>query len=272
MQTSLQNQGQAAQGIQAGATSLQNQAGQLNAALPATMTGIQGAITSGGNQQGTTGVNQNAVGQQAINYDTNTSATNLSQANPALSSFYNSEMTGGLNQQTQLNAQNQLQQQEGQNVANLNNSAAPGVNQNNLKQQMQNSELTQSTNLAGSLAGQNQTTMQQGAQGVASTAGGLDTQTMNMLQSALTGSSGLNTSSLTNLLSVLGLGTSAATAGTTATNDSNSALGGLFSGYGTQATDFGAQAQQNEQATGLSFGQLIGGIGSAAGSAAKAGA
>jgi hypothetical protein len=260
MQTSLQNQGLAANQINANSSSLTSQAGMLNAPLPATMSGISSAIASGGNQQGTTGVNQNQVGQQAINYDTNTSATNLSQANPALQNFYSGEMKNGLNQQTQNNAQNQLQQQEGLNAAQLKNSAAPGTNQNNQMQQMQNSELGQSANLAGNLAGQSQQVMQQGAQGVASTAGGLDTQTMNMLSQALSGSQGLNSTSLQNLMSVLGLGTASAGQAATDTANANQAQGGLFSGYSGQASQFGQQAASNSQSSGL------GGIlGSAAG-------
>jgi hypothetical protein len=220
------------------------------------MSGISSAIASGGNQSGTTGVNQNQVGQQAINYDTNTGGTNLAGANSSLQNFYSGEMKNGLNQQTQQNAQSQLQQQEGLNAAQLKNSAAPGTNQNNQMQQMQNSELGQSANLAGNLAGQNQSTMAQGAAGVASTAGGLDTQTMNMLQQAMSGSQGLNTSSLQNLMSVLGLGTASAGQAATDTANANQAQGGLFSGYSGQASQFGQQAASNSQNSGL--GSIVG--------------
>jgi hypothetical protein len=215
------------------------------------MSGISSAIASGGNQSGTTGVNQNAVGQQAINYETNTGGTNLASATPGLNTFYQGEMKNGLNQQTQLNAQNQLQQQFGQSEAAIKNSAAPGTNTANQQQQAQNQLISGSTNLAGNLAGQNQSTMAQGAAGVASTAGGLDTQTMNMLTSALSGSQGLNTTSLANLMSVLGLGTGAAASGAADIGAANTSQGGLFTGYGTQAGTFGQQAASNSQSSGL---------------------
>lgn len=295
MQTSLANQGLAANQINANSASLTSQAGMLNSPLPATMSGISSAIASGGNQSGTTGVNQNAVGQQAIGYETNTGGTNLAQANsglssfykneqqqglstPGVSNFYQSEMANGLNQQTQNNAQNQLQQQFGQSEAAIKNSAAPGTNTANQQQQAQNQLISGSTNLAGSLAGQsqaiqaqgaqgvsntalqNQQSMQQGAQGVASTAGGLDTQTMQMLQNALSGSQGLNSTTLQNLISVLGLGTASAGQASNDIANANQAQGGLFSGYSGQAAQFGQQAASNSQSSGL------GGIlGSAAG-------
>ncbi len=321
MQTSLANQGLAANQINAGSSALMSQAGQLNAPLPATMSaisnnigavspglqsGLATAVNSGGNLSGQTGVNQNAVGQQAIGYETNTGGTNLSQANPALSSFYQGqmggqsavgqatpglnsfyqgEMTGGLNQQTQMNAQNQLQQQLGQQEANLNRTAAPGMNQNNQRQQMQNAELGQSANLAGNLAGQSQaiqaqgaqglattaqnqtTAAQQGAQGVASTAGSLDTQTMQMLQNALSGSQGINSEQLQNLMSVLSLGTQAvgqgaasAAQGASDIGAATTAQGQMFSGYSGQASQFGQQAASNQQNSGLGsvFGQAAG--------------
>ena len=259
-QTALQNQGTAAAGISSGISSLNNQAGMLNSPLPATMQGISGAIASGGNQSGTTGVNQNQQAQNLVNYAGNTGGTQLSGANQGLQSFYSGEMKNGLNQQTQLNAQNQLQQQQGMNMANLQNSAAPGTNLNNQKQQMQNSELGQSANLAGNLAGQNQSIMAQGAQGVASTAGNLDTQTMNMLSTANTAGQGINSTALQNLISVLGLGTGTAGQAETATNAANTAGSDLFSGYGTQATNFGTQAASTASSNQQSSGNLLGSV------------
>ena len=259
-QTALQNQGTAAAGISSGITSLNNQAGMLNAPLPATMQGIQGAIGTGGNQSGTTGVNQNQLASNLTNYASNTGGTQLSGANQGLQSFYSGEMKNGLNQQTQLNAQNQLQQQQGINMANLQNTAAPGTNLNNQKQQMQNSELGQSANLASNLAGQNQSIMAQGASGVASTAGNLDTQTMNMLSTANTAGQGINSTALANLISVLGLGTGTAGQAETATNAANTAGSDLFSGYGTQATNFGQQAASTAAANQTSAGNLLGSV------------
>jgi len=259
-QTALQNQGTAAAGISSGISSLNNQAGMLNSPLPATMQGISGAIASGGNQSGTTGVNQNQQAQNLVNYAGNTGGTQLSGANQGLQNFYSGEMNNGLNQQTQLNAQNQLQQQQGMNMANLQNSAAPGTNLNNQKQQMQNSELGQSANLAGNLAGQNQSIMAQGAQGVASTAGNLDTQTMNMLSTANTAGQGINSTALQNLISVLGLGTGTAGQAETATNAANTAGSDLFSGYGTQATNFGTQAASTASSNQQSSGNLLGSV------------
>jgi hypothetical protein len=257
-QTALQNQGTAAAGISSGISSLNNQAGMLNSPLPATMQGISGAIASGGNQSGTTGVNQNQQAQNLVNYAGNTGGTQLAGQNSALQGFYSGEMKNGLNQQTQLNAQNQLQQQQGINTANLQNSAAPGTNLNNQKQQMQNSELGQSANLAGNLAGQNQSIMAQGAQGVASTAGNLDTQTMNMLSTANTAGQGINSTALENLIKVLGLGTGTAGQAETATNAANTAGSDLFSGYGTQATNFGTQAASTAASNQTSAGNMLG--------------
>jgi hypothetical protein len=259
-QQALNNQGTAAAGISSGITSLNNQAGMLNSPLPATMQGISGAIASGGNQSGTTGVNQNQQAQNLVNYAGNTGGTQLSGANQGLQSFYSGEMKNGLNQQTQLNAQNQLQQQQGINMANLQNSAAPGTNLNNQKQQMQNSELGQSANLAGNLAGQNQSIMAQGAQGVASTAGNLDTQTMNMLSTANTAGQGINSTALQNLISVLGLGTGTAGQAETAMNAANTAGSDLFSGYGTQAAEFGKQAASTASSNQQSSGNLLGSV------------
>jgi len=279
LSSDLANQGTAAGQMNTGINNLTSTAGMLNSPLASTTSMLQGGLTastpgytsgmgtalsSGGNLSAQTGVNQNQMGQNLVNYDQNTSGTNLSQANPALQSFYGNEMSQGLNQQTQLNAQNQLQQQQGINMANLQNSAAPGTNLNNQKQQMQNSELGQSANLAGNLAGQNQQVMQQGAQGVASTAGALDTQTMSMLQNALSSGQGMNTSQLQNLMSVLGLGTgainqglTASSQGTTAQQGANSTAGSLFSGYTGQLAGDATAASNTAAANQKSAGGLV---------------
>jgi hypothetical protein len=279
MSSDLANQGLAAGQMNTGINNLTSTAGTLNSPLASTTSMLQGGLTaatpgytsgmgtalsSGGNLSNQTGVNQNAVGQQAINYETNTGGTNLASATPGLNTFYQGEMNNGLNQQTQLNAQSQLQQQFGQSEAAIKNNAAPGTNTANQQQQAQNQLISGSTNLAGSLAGQNQQVMQQGAQGVASTAGSLDTQTMNMLTQALSGSQGLNSTTLQNLISVLGLGTGAisqgltsSSQGTAAQQDANSTAGSLFTGYTGQLTGDATAASNTASANQKSAGGLV---------------
>ena len=282
LSSDLANQGTAAGQMNTGINNLTSTAGMLNSPLASTTSMLQGGLTvstpgytsgmgtalsSGGNLSAQTGVNQNQMGQNLVNYDQNTSGTNLSRANPALQSFYSNEMSQGLNQQTQQNAQSQVQQNTALQEAQLKNSAAPGTNQTNALQQLQNSGIQQSTNLAGNLAGQNQTAMQQGATGLASTAGTLDTQTMNMLQNALSSGQGMNTSQLQNLMSVLGLGTgainqglTASSQGTTAQQGANSTAGSLFTGYTSQLAGDATAASNTAAANQKSAGGLIGDV------------
>jgi hypothetical protein len=221
-----------------------------------------------------------------------------SQAPQGLNSFYQGEMSQGMGQPAMLNAQNQLQQQFAiaNNTAKAN--AAPGTNQAATDQASKNSLLTASGNLAGTLAGENQQikqqgatgiantqqnqqqTQQQGATGLSNTASGLDSQVMNMLQQAFSTGQGLNTQSLQNLMSVLGLGTTtlnqglgAAQQGAANTGAGISANEGLFSGYGGQAQQFGAQAAENQKSGGLGsvLGPLVG-MGAAAMTGGAAGA
>ena len=97
---------------------------------------------------------------------------------------YAGMMTNGLNPQVQNNAQSQLQQQFQTSQANIDASALPGQNTAALNQEAQNSLLSNSTNLAGTLAGENQQVRTQGAQGLTSAASGLDSQTMQYLMQA----------------------------------------------------------------------------------------
>jgi len=278
MQDSLKNQGLAANAIGTGVNSLNSSASMLNSPLQATTgaiganasavapgmaQGLGTALGSGGNMSGQTGVNQNQQGQNLVNYSANTGGTNLSKANSGLQQFYGNEMLQGMGQPAMLNAQDQLQQQFS--IANntAKAGAAPGTNQAATTQANQNSLLTASGNLAGNLAGQNQAIKGQGAAGVASTASNQDSQIMSMLQEAFSTGQGLNTTALTNLINVLGLGDTAlnqglvsASQGAANTGATLGAEGGLFTGYGGQAQQFGQQASANQQSGGL--GGLLG--------------
>lgn len=276
-QTALNNQ----QSINSQITGYANQQGSLNnqyyqpllsglsqanssSIAPASQTLNQGLSTladNNGNMSNTTGVNQNALGQGLVNYDTNTGATNLSQASPALDNFYSGEMQNGLNPLIAQNAQSQLSQQSAQGMNTAMNNAAPGQNMNALAQANQNSLLQNSTNLAGNLAGQGQAAMQQGAQGLASTAQNQDTQTQQMLVQALSAGSGLNQQALTSLLQSMEAGSSALNQsnqfmqqGNTNQQNAMSPLSGLSNQYAGQATQFGQQAAQQP-----GLGSLLGG-------------
>jgi hypothetical protein len=295
MQTSLQNQGLAAGNINAGVNQLNSQATMLNSPLQTTTSALTGGINalspgyqsglgtalgSGGNMSAQTGVNQNQQGKSLVDYASAPGKTNLSGVNPGLNSFYQGEMKQGMGQPAMLNAQNRLQQQ----FAIANNTAkagaAPGTNQAATDQANKNSLLTASGNLAGTLAGENQTIKGQGAAGVASTASNQDLQIMSMLQEAFSTGQGLNTQALQNLMSVLGLGTTAlnqglssASQGAANTGAGISANEGLFSGYGGQAQQFGQQAAENRKSGGLGsvLGPLVG-MGAAAMTGGAAGA
>lgn len=281
MQTSLNNQGAAAGQIGQQVNNLNSQSGMLNAPLQATtnaLSGGIGALTPGynsnisslfgsnGNFASQTGVDANTQGSNLVNYASNTGGTQLSGANSGLQGFYQGEMSNGLNQQTQLNAQNQLNQQFQQSLNQTKAHAAPGQNINAAERQSKNDLLSASTNLAGNLAGQNQQTMQQGAQGLASTASNLDSQKLNMLTQAFQTGQGMNSTQLQNILSILGFGQSTLNQGLGAAGQASSNYGaaasaeqGLFSGYGGQAQQFGDQAAANRKSGGL--GGLLGAAG-----------
>jgi hypothetical protein len=278
MQDSLNNQGKAAAGMQTGINSLNSQAtmlnsplqtttnaltGGINALSPGYQSGLGTALSSGGNMSAQTGVNQNQQGKSLVDYASAPGKTNLSGVNPGLNSFYQGEMKQGMGQPAMLNAQNQLQQQFAMANNTTKANAAPGTNQAATNQANQNALLTASGNLAGTLASENQTIKGQGAAGVASTASNQDAQIMSMLQEAFSTGQGLNTTALTNLINVLGLGTttlnqglSSAQQGAANTGAGISANEGLFSGYGGQAQQFGQQASANQQSGGL--GGLLG--------------
>lgn len=131
-----------------------------------------------------TGINAGGLTSNATNYLSKPGSTNLSQVSPGVLSTYANMMVNGLNPQVQNNAQSQLQQQFQTSQANIDASALPGQNTAALNQEAQNNLLTQSTNLAGNLAGQNQAVRSQGASGLTSAASGLDAQTMQYLMQA----------------------------------------------------------------------------------------
>lgn len=237
----------------------------------------QGLSTLAGNQgdmSQQTGVNQNQLGQQLTGYDSNPSATNLSQASPGLMNFYQGEMQNGLNPLIAQNAQSQLAQQSAQGMSDAMSHAAPGQNMNALAQENQNSLLANSTNLAGNLAGQGQLAMQQGAQGLGQTAQGLDTQKQNMLLQALTSGMGLNSQALQSLISAMGAGQSAlggsqgfTQQGVTNAQSGMGDLTGVGQQYGNLANQFGQQAASQP-----GIGSLLGGLLGTAGSMMTGGA
>jgi hypothetical protein len=146
-----------------------------------------------------TGINADQLSQNYTNYLQNTSGTNLAQQTPGALSFYQQEQQNGINPQFAQNAQNQLQQNLQQQIADATASAAPGQNINALTKDLRNQALSQSANLAGNLAGQGQTFANQATQGLLGAAGGLDTQKAEMLANASTTGQGVNQSALGNL-------------------------------------------------------------------------
>jgi len=107
--------------------------------------------------------------------------TNLAGTAPGAQAFYGREATGGLNQQFQTNAQNQLQQGFNQSVNDIKASATPGQNISAAEQAAQNSLLSSRANLGSQLAGENQQVAQQGVEGQLSTSSALDQQTLQRL-------------------------------------------------------------------------------------------
>jgi hypothetical protein len=198
-----------------------------------------------------TGINSNQLSQNAISNDQNTSGTNLAGATPGASSFYQNEMQNGINPQYAQNAQNQLQQNQNQQIAQAKASAAPGQNVNANIQSIQNAGLTNSANLAGNLAGQNQQIEQQGASGLLSSATNLDSQKQGMLQSAATAGNALNQQQISNLSTSANAGSSILSAlqsfigqGLGAEQTANSELGGVSGTAATSAASMQNQAQQ----------------------------
>jgi hypothetical protein len=218
---------------------------------------------------GQTGVNPNTGLQQLTGYASQPQNTNLSQANPALSSFYSSEMQNGLNPQYAQNAQNQLSQANQGGMQSILQNAAPGTNINALMQNNQSQLLQNSANLQGNLAGQNQQMMNTGAQGLSNTAGALDTQKLGMLQAGNTAGQQGNTQSLQNLLSTLTQGQNSlnssntfAGQGTASLEQAMNALSGMSQQNANQAQQFGNQAQQQQQGKNAGIGSTLGAAGS----------
>lgn len=195
-----------------------------------------------------TGVDASQITGNTLNYLQNTGGTNLAGATPGASSFFQGEMQNGINPQYAQNAQNQIQQGLNQETQNAMAHAQPGQNVNALVKDLNNQALTQQTNLAGNLAGQNQQIMSQGAQGLLGAASGLDSQKAGMLQNAATGAQNFNQQAFGNL------GTSTASAqgilsalqqflgqGQSGVNSANSSLAGLMGNY-QNAQNSAAQA------------------------------
>lgn len=177
--------------------------------------------------------------------------TQLGSAAPALTGFYTNEMTQGLDPSVVSGAHSQLQQQFGQSLSDILAHAGPGSNPGAMIKSAQNQLLSADTNLGTQLAGESQQVKQQGAQGLASTAGAVDEQQLQRLLESVQ----LPQSVLQSVMQYLGLGTGLETAGL-------GPLGGLGAQYSnaaqadTQLAMQGAEAQQQQQ-SGL-FNSLVG--------------
>lgn len=114
--------------------------------------------------------------------------TNLAGVSPALQQFFQKEMTHGIDPTFAQNAQNQVGQNYTQSVNDLKATARPGQNLFAQERDLNDNMLKNSANLGGQLAGESQQFANQGAEGVASTAGNLDQQNFGriaqLLQSA----------------------------------------------------------------------------------------
>lgn len=214
---------------------------------------------------GQTGINAGGLANSALNYLSAPGSTNLASASPQASSFYANEMQNGLNPQVSQNAQSQLQQQYQTSLNSIDANAAPGQNTNAAQQAAQNSLLSNSTNLAGNLAGQSQQLMGQGAQGLLNSASGLDAQKQQMLTQAFGLGNQYNQQTLQNQQSGAQFGQSALNQAqnftSTGLQPQESALGALQSLLGTQTqlgeftTALGAQ-QAQQQAQNNPFSQI----------------
>lgn len=138
------------------------------------------------------------------NYLQNTGGTNLAQATPGAQGFFQQLQQNGMDPQAMQNAQSQVQQGISQQMNDARAHAQPGQNMNALQRDMMNQGITAQTNLAGNLAGQNQNYKIQGAQGALGAAQGLDSQTMQMLQTLLGNKSAVDTQRAGNVQSGLG--------------------------------------------------------------------
>ncbi len=238
--------------------------GIAQATAPGVQSGLQTLLGSQGNMQGLTGIDPNHIAQLLQQYASQPGATNVSQATPGLQSFYQGQMQNGINPQFAQNAQNQLSQQSAQAMSDARAHAMPGQNMNALALANQDSLLQNSTNLAGSLAGQSQNFANQGAQGLGTTAGNFDTQKLGLLQAGQTGAQGLNTQAIANYLSALQQGQSSLNnanafmnQGTSNLTGAMDAMAGIAKQNADQASQFGAQAQQQQGSGGL-LGGLLG--------------
>ena len=210
-----------------------------------------------------TGINSPQLMQQAIQYLSNPQNTQLAKQTPGVQSFFNQEMKTGLNPMVAQNAQSQVQQNLQQQISDAMAQAKPGQNVNALVKDLRNQALTQSTNLAGNLAGQSQNFMNTGAQGALNTAQGLDQQYAQMLQG------GANLGNQFNQQQYNNLGTSTAS-GQGVMQALQNYLGqgqGLLSQAGNQLSGVSGNALQAQQVgqnaaanAGQGFASSIGGL------------
>lgn len=252
-----------------------------------------------------TGINAQGLVQGATNYMSNPGGTNLSKlfpqamaglgagsqamnlAGPQAMNFFRGEMQNGLNPMVANNAQSQLNQQFQSATDTAMANAGPGQNTQAITQDLTNSFLQNSTNLAGNLANTSQQYMNQGAAGLTGTAqaqdfenfqrigqqtslaGGLDAQKMQMLMEAAGLGTNYNQQVLGNFGQGVGVGQSALNfgqglgeIGNQLSEFNTGTLGGLQSTLGNEAfnyTDLATQLQASQPNPWTMISQLVGG-------------
>lgn len=243
------------------AQSMQQNAGQYNAPLggaSATMSGLSsglagalpgmfsrfaGASTDPRVLAAMTGLNAPGAVNSAMQYSGAPGSTNLAGATPGVLDFYAKQMQQGIDPRFASNAQDQLQQNFQRSLGALDASARPGQNLGAQQREMQNSMLTQSANLGGQLAGESQQLAGQGAQGMLGAAGGLDAQTLAMLNNAAQLGMGYNQQAFGNMQTGLNEGQSMEQQIMNFLGMGNSLQEGALSGFGNVAGMLGNQAQ-----------------------------
>jgi hypothetical protein len=166
--------------------------------------------------------------------------------------FYENEAQNGLNPQYAQNALSQSAAGDQSSINNIVNQLGPDANPNALIQNAQNQYLSQRTNLAGQFAGDSQQLANQ-AQGAAqSTAAGIDSQTMQMLQAAAQSGNSQAQQYLTNLTGAANLGSSLTSGVQGAVEGQQSYIPGVAqqllntgSQYGQAASQAAGMAQQD---------------------------
>jgi hypothetical protein len=251
----------------------------VNGIAPQIGANYSSLMSSRGDMSGQTGVNENKLGQNLTDYASNPNASALSGIHPDIMKFFMNQMQQGINPQVAQNAQSQVSQGAAQQMMDARAHMAPGQNMNALQQSIGNKQLESSANLAGNIAGQSQTFMNQGAEGAQKQASGLDSQHLDFLKQALSGGRDVNNDAITNFLNSIQQGQSGLNNATSFTGQGQSGLGdamrseaGIASQAGDSAAKFGEQAAAARRNSGSMFGSLLGlGASAMTGGAAGAG-